>query len=390
MANQPLTAHDQVILECDHLQTLLDILRQRGFRVLGPTKRDSAIVYAELTSAQELPAGWTDRQDGGSYSLESREDGALFGFSSGPQCWKKFLMPPVMRLWQAHRNNGTFKITPDSRDEPQYAFLGVRPCDLAAIGIQDSVFMTGDFADPGYRARREKAFVIVANCTRAGGTCFCASMQTGPRATAGFDLALTEVLAPERHYFVVEVGTPAGREIIKELNCRPATEEEVKAADGAVKQAADQMGRHLDAAGLREMLYRNYEHPRWDNVATRCLTCANCTMVCPTCFCTTVEDTTDLKGESAERSRKWDSCFTVEFSYIHGGSIRSTPRARYRQWMIHKLAGFIDQFGASGCVGCGRCITWCPVGIDITAEAQAIRDTEAPTITNKGNSNGEP
>jgi ferredoxin len=389
MANQPLTAHDQVILECSHLQALLDNLKQRGYRILGPTRRDGAIVYAELSSLGELPAGWTDRQDGGSYSLEPREDGALFGYSNGPQCWKKFLMPPALRLWHAQRNNGTFKIIPDPPDTPQYAFLGVRPCDLAAMGIQDSVFMTGAFADPGYRARREKAFLIVANCTRAGGTCFCASMQTGPRAKAGFDLALTEVVSREQHYFVTEVGTPAGREVVRDLHCRPASEVESQAAESAVQQASDQMGRHLDTAGLKEMLYRNYEHARWDNVAVRCLTCANCTMVCPTCFCTTIEDTTDLKGEAAERWRKWDSCFTTEFSYIHGGSIRSTPRARYRQWMIHKLAGFIDQFGASGCVGCGRCITWCPVGIDITAEAQAIRESEASTITHKGNSHGE-
>jgi sulfhydrogenase subunit beta (sulfur reductase) len=136
------------------------------------------------------------------------------------------------------------------------------------------------------------------------------------------------------------------------------------------------MGRTMDTKGIKELLYRNYENPRWDDVAKRCLTCGNCTMVCPTCFCTTVEDITDLTGEHVERWRKLDSCFTMDFSYIHGGSVRSSPRARYRQWMTHKLATWIDQFGTSGCVGCGRCITWCPVGIDITEETGAIRDSE--------------
>jgi sulfhydrogenase subunit beta (sulfur reductase) len=138
------------------------------------------------------------------------------------------------------------------------------------------------------------------------------------------------------------------------------------------------MGRTLDTADIKALLYRNYEHPRWDNAAARCLTCGNCTMVCPTCFCTTVEDVTDLKGEHAERWQKWDSCFTMDFSYIHGGIIRSSPKARYRQWMTHKLATWIDQFGTSGCVGCGRCITWCPVAIDITEEVRAIRESERP------------
>jgi Fe-S-cluster-containing hydrogenase component 2 len=132
----------------------------------------------------------------------------------------------------------------------------------------------------------------------------------------------------------------------------------------------------MDTRGIKELLYRNYEHPRWDNVATRCLTCANCTMVCPTCFCTTVEDVTDLSGDHAERWRKWDSCFTMDFSYIHGGSVRATPKSRYRQWLTHKLATWFDQFGSSGCVGCGRCITWCPVAIDLTEEVRAIRDSE--------------
>ena len=84
-----------------------------------------------------------------------------------------------------------------------------------------------------------------------------------------------------------------------------------------------------------------------------------------------------LYGARAERWRKWDSCFTLDFSYIHGGSVRTSAAARYRQWLSHKLATWIDQFGSSGCVGCGRCITWCPVGIDITEEVAAIRASEA-------------
>jgi Fe-S-cluster-containing hydrogenase component 2 len=135
------------------------------------------------------------------------------------------------------------------------------------------------------------------------------------------------------------------------------------------------MGRELDTDGIKELLYANYDHPRWDQVADRCISCGNCTMVCPTCFCTTVEDTTDLEGEHVERRQLWDSCFTIDYSHIHGGAVRTSTRSRYRQWMTHKLATWWDQFDSSGCVGCGRCITWCPVGIDLTEEALAIRAT---------------
>jgi ferredoxin len=215
---------------------------------------------------------------------------------------------------------------------------------------------------------------MAVNCTHAGGTCFCASMNAGPKATAGFDLAFTEILENDRHYFVAEVGSELGAEILAEVQHREANSEEVAAAERAVAKTAKTMGRQLDTSGIKDLLYRNYEHPHWEEVAARCLTCTNCTMVCPTCFCTTVEDVTDLQGEVAERWRKWDSCFTLDFSYIHGGSVRNSAKARYRQWLIHKLATWQDQFGTSGCVGCGRCITWCPVGIDITAEVKAIRE----------------
>jgi ferredoxin len=201
-------------------------------------------------------------------------------------------------------------------------------------------------------------------------------MGTGPKADSGFDLALTELFEDGEHRFLVEVGSPRGQEVFDELPHRPAGAADEEAAQAVIEQTAASMGRTLDTDDIKGLLYANLEHPRWDEVSERCLTCGNCTMVCPTCFCSTVEDVTDLAGGEAERTRLWDSCFTLDHSYIHGGNVRETGRSRYRQWMTHKLASWIDQFGSSGCVGCGRCITWCPVAIDITEEAAAIRATD--------------
>ncbi len=259
----------------------------------------------------------------------------------------------------------------------RYAFIGVRSCELHAMGILDRVLLGGSHPDPGDRARRENVFVVAVQCAQAGSTCFCASMDTGPTAESGYDLALTEVLEGERHYFVLDAGSERGGELLGELPHALAGAGEQDAATAAHARAAAQMGRELDTSDIRELLHRNYENPRWDEVAERCLSCGNCTMVCPTCFCTTVEDTTDLAGEHVERHQRWDSCFTIDYSHIHGGAVRASTRSRYRQWMTHKLATWIDQFGSSGCVGCGRCITWCPVGIDITEEARAIRASDA-------------
>jgi sulfhydrogenase subunit beta (sulfur reductase) len=368
---------DAVVVERADLQQLLDALRAHGYQVLGPTVRDGAIVYDELATIADLPVGWTDEQDGGVYRLKRRPDAALFGYAVGAQSWKRFLHPPLLRLWQAPREGPNFQIIEEEEAIPKRAFFGVRACELHAIAIQDRVFLEGPYVDPHYQARRAEVFIVAVNCGHAGGTCFCVSMNTGPQATSGYDLALTEVLTDARHYFVIAIGSARGAEILQGVASTPAQEGEKAAARQVVADTAAHMGRTLDTGGLKDLLYRSYDHPRWDEVADRCLNCANCTMVCPTCFCTSVEDGTDLTGQTAERRRRWDSCFTTDFSYIHGGSIRPSSKARYRQWMTHKLATWVDQFGTAGCVGCGRCITWCPVGIDITEEARAIRDSEA-------------
>uniref|UniRef100_B8HJR4 4Fe-4S ferredoxin, iron-sulfur binding n=1 Tax=Cyanothece sp. (strain PCC 7425 / ATCC 29141) TaxID=395961 RepID=B8HJR4_CYAP4 len=380
MSELTVQVNPQVLIDREDFQQLFDVLQQQGYELVGPTIRESAIVYDTLSSVADLPIGWTDEQEGGAYRLKRRQDQALFGYAVGPQSWKQFLFPPHLQLWQAQRQGETIEVIPTEPAAPKRAFIGVRACELQAIAIQDKVFMGESAVDPHYQAQRQNAFIVAVNCGQTGGTCFCVSMQTGPKATSGFDLALTEVLSAEHHYFVVEVGSEAGAAVIRGVPSRSVTPEQLQIADQIVAETAGQMGRSMNTDGIKELLYNNLEHPRWNDVASRCLTCANCTLVCPTCFCSTVEDTTDLQGDHAERWRRWDSCFTMDFSYLHGGgSVRPSNRSRYRQWMTHKLATWIDQFGTSGCVGCGRCITWCPVAIDITEEVRAIRScpTEA-------------
>lgn len=358
------------VLDRSNFSQLFGALTRAGYTVLGPTVRDQAIVYAEIRDVADLPEGWGDAQEAGTYRLKRRDDRALFGFNNGPHSWKQFLFVPELRLWRARKDGKSFEVEKAAEDAPRYAILGARSCDLHAIATQDKVFLA---VDPVYRARREKLFVVAVNCATASGTCFCVSMKTGPRATIGFDVAITEI----GDRFVVEIATDRGREVMRDVPMRPATPEDTADMERTVERTASQMGRTMESSDLKDLLYRNYEHPRWSEVAQRCMTCANCTMVCPTCFCSNVEEVTELSGDHTERWRKWDSCFTISFSYMHGGSQRPSTRSRYRQWMTHKLATWHDQFGTSGCVGCGRCITWCPVGIDITEEVAAIRKSEA-------------
>jgi sulfhydrogenase subunit beta (sulfur reductase) len=363
---------ERAVLSPEQFGALLQAVRDAGYQLVGPTVRDGAIVCAEISGIADLPAGWTDTQAPGSYRLERRADGALFGYTAGPQSWKQYLFVPRLKLWHGQRDGTGFTIDASTAPAPRRALVGVRACELHAVAIQDRIFLRGAFVDPDYAARRHDLFVLAVNCGQAGGTCFCASMGTGPRVSGGFDLAATEILdAP--HRFLIETGSDQGAAVLARVGGAPVAAEDAAAAERIVEHTARSMGRRLDTAGIQQLLADNPQHPRWDDVAARCLSCANCTLVCPTCFCSTVTDVTDLSGEHADRWRRWDSCFTMDFSYIHGGSVRATTRARYRQWLTHKLATWIDQFGTSGCVGCGRCITWCPVGIDLTVEVDALR-----------------
>ena len=361
---------DSVVIDLDGLAALLEVLGRDGRVVLGPTVRDGAIVIDEVDGVADLPAGWGDEQAPGSYRLVRRDDDALFGHVVGPHSWKAELFPPRTLLVRSTRSEDGFTVeTPDTRRTA--AFVGVRPCDLRAIETQDLVFDHTVHPDPTYQARRADAVVVAVQCTDPAATCFCTSMGTGPRADSGFDLALTEIL-DDGHRFVVEIGSEAGRALLAEVPHTPASPTDVEVALRRSEQAAARIERRVDTDGLPARLAATLEHPQWDDVAERCLTCANCTMVCPTCFCSTVEDTTDLTGDHAERWRRWDSCFTLDHSYLHGGSVRSSTQSRYRQWLTHKFGTWHDQFGVSGCTGCGRCIAWCPVGIDVTAELAAL------------------
>jgi ferredoxin len=361
------------VIDSAGLGHLVVELRRRGRRVVGPTLRDNAIVLAEFDSAEELPYGWGVDVAPGTYRLRARADRAAFGHSAGPQSWKQFLHPPRQRLWSSDSDAATADgaAGPDSR----YAFLGVRGCDLAAIGVLDRVLAGGAHPDGAYAGRRDGVFIVGVNCTEPGGLCFCASMGTGPACGPGYDLALTECLDGEAVTYLVEVGSDEGADVLAAIPHRPAESAEIRAAADEIASAATRMGRTMPHGDLRQLLVDSRESEHWSEVAGRCLTCGNCTMVCPTCFCTSTSDVTDLTGEHAQRWMDWASCFELDFTFVHEGPVRRSGESRYRHWLTHKLSSWHDQFGSSGCVGCGRCIAWCPTGIDITEE-MAVFETE--------------
>jgi len=367
-------AGDDAVIDLDGLDRLIALLVARGYRTIGPVARDGAIVHGEVAGADDLPAGWHDIQAPGRYRLEQAGDPELFGWAVGPASWKSEFFQPTETVWRATMSDGVLSLrVPPGPDRP-VAIVGARPCELAALDVLDRVLAGGEVPDDRYRARRAGTLIVAVECGKPSSTCFCTSMDTGPDARAGYDLALTELLVGA-HRFYAMVGSEAGAELLEELHWTAATEDDRRARQDVVDGARAGMGRSLETEGLAALLGRNLEHPRWDEVAERCLSCGNCTLVCPTCFCADVKDVSEVDG-TIERRRSWASCFDVDHSYLHGGPIRPTTSSRYRQWLTHKVSTWWDQFDTSGCVGCGRCIAWCPVGIDITEEAAAIRATD--------------
>jgi sulfhydrogenase subunit beta (sulfur reductase) len=355
------------------LDDLIALLWHEKYRVLGPVARDGGVAFEEVKRVSDLPVGVRDSQEAGRYRLVDGVGGEIFGVVNGAGSLKPFFFAPEETLLEIQRDRRSFAVSETIPSAPRLAVIGVRACDLAALAVQDRIFLHDRFRDTHYATRRQDAFLIAINCTHSAPTCFCTSMGTGPEATSGFDLSMTEM----EESFVLRSGSAAGDEIVAKLGLTPAGEDAVAAESGRIEQCAATMRRHMVTSDLPRLLYENTENPRWDDVAARCLSCTNCTMVCPTCFCHTVLDVEELDGNMSRRVRKWDSCFSLEHAHIHGINFRPKIHDRYRQWLTHKLASWIDQFGTSGCVGCGRCITWCPVGIDLTEEIAAIRGSTA-------------
>jgi sulfhydrogenase subunit beta (sulfur reductase) len=365
----------ELFLPRSGLDQLFSALEADGRRIVGPTIADHAVVYDELTSPAGLPYGWAVDAAPGTYRLRPTDSPKAFDYGVALTSWKRFTHPSIVPLTRGRRDGARVEVESVRIEPPALAFVGVRACELAALNIQERAMRAGPAGDPDHAGRRDASLVVAVECARAMSTCFCTSMGTGPEVDGGADIIMAEL----DEGFVVRVGTDAGRQVVARLDLRPAASDEISRAANQVAAVRAAIGDPVPAEGLPERLRAAPDHPRWSEVAERCLACANCTLVCPTCFCTSVGVASDLDGVEATTERQWDSCFSLGFGRVAGdANFRPKVSDRYRQWLTHKFSTWWDQFGSTGCVGCGRCIAWCPVGIDVREELMAIAPATAP------------
>ena len=353
----------------DGLQALIDALVARGYKVIGPVVREGAVVLAPLEDAKRIPWGVLDVQAPGKYTLEAGNPQRAFGWVNGPSSLKPFLFKQQETLWQATVGaDGRVGFGSVVEAHPQ-AVIGVRPCDIAAMRVQDRVFLEGEHVDIRYKARRDSLFTVVVNCTRAADTCFCTSQGVSTRAEQGYDLAMTEVGGG----FVIEAGSETGAEVLQALSLDDALPAQLTAADAGIREAATTQKRSAPSAErCAQVLSVARDHPQWDRVAEQCEGCGNCTKLCPTCICHKQMYLPSLDGEGGEQVREWDSCHSETHGYVSGKNLRQARRERYRMRVTHKFTNMEHQFGLPGCVGCGRCISWCTKGIDVTENLAII------------------
>jgi ferredoxin len=357
----------QVMLPAD-LDRLLQQLAAEGYRLVGPHATGDGVQLGEIDGVADLPLGWRASVEPASVRWRQEAGAGFFGYFSLLDGWKQFVFPSSERLWSLGEDGPE----PVLHDGKPLAMIGMRACDIAGLQVLDRTFMGEDNVDAHYLARRKDAFLIAVECAEAASTCFCAGMQSGPDVKQGADIVLFEIFDAAGHRFLARADSRRGREMLAALALAAASHDDERHAADTLAAVARDAAWEAAADVPQQAEPAHYSEAHWQKVADRCLSCTNCTMVCPTCFCFDSTPVGGVASGAAGAERRWSSCFDCQHSYIHGGVVRDSISSRYRQWLMHKLVTWNEQFGSSGCVGCGRCISACPAAIDIRREAEQL------------------
>jgi len=252
--------------------------------------------------------------------------------------------------------------------------VGIRPCDARAYDLVRINFVTPEYEDPWWKKGRERLTLMGLGCNNPCSTCFCTSTGGGPFDTAGLDLLLTDL----GEGFLIQACNQKGEDLLKNAPGEKASDKKRKQAEEIRQQADEAITSKIPTEGLKDQpLLDLFNAPFWDEVQFSCINCGTCTFLCPTCWCFDIQD--EVQGTQGLRMRNWDSCMYPLFT-LHGSghNPRGEKVQRVRQRFMHKLKYYVDKYGNGvACVGCGRCVQFCPVNIDIRGVCQLMNDYKA-------------
>lgn len=283
---------------------------------------------------------------------------------------KKYFLPPRETLFSYRDGKGYIPCV-DGLEQPIVLF-GVHACDVYALNILDQVF-SGRFADPYYQTRRKNIAVIGIDCV-PDEHCFCRSMRAD-FVDRGFDLFFYDI----GDYYLTLVGSARGDDMVLATGplFQPVTRADVEEYKHRSSNKRQSFRLDVEIRDLPEIFEMEYQSGIWDELGEKCLSCGSCSMVCPTCYCFDVADDVELGSPAGRRTRSWDSCLFATHALVAGGeNFRKTRASRIKFRFYHKQRGFVAEYGRPSCVGCGRCITACPVKIDIIEVINRLRGVE--------------
>lgn len=343
MTGEETFQNSNFLIKKDVFLNFIDTLKYE-YKVIGPVKENSHYIFKEIYSSSDLQMDYptTMLSPGKMFIYKPREDILRFNIES------------------------SIAIEEIKHEIEKQIIVGIHPCDMHAILYLDRVFLNG-FIDPHYKMRRENSILIAINCSQVLENCFCSSVGTGPylKVHSGYDMVLTDL----GDDYLVEIKSSRAFNI----KGKEANPEIFKLKSEKEKTLLNSFRKHIDVKGIDELFIKNLDHPVWSITADeRCLSCSNCVMVCPTCFCYDIIDEMDMNLKEIIRFRQLDACQDIKFAKVHGGNYRQRRSSRLRQFVMHNL-NYTSQYGLIKTVGCGRCITWCPTKIDLTEITKEIQ-----------------
>ena len=341
--------------DLDDLKVVFKLLRDffDNVKFYGYKYHNGKVVFGEISGVDEIPLAVSDIQKPGFYRVLPG-----YRFRHSHCSPKDFLLPPEHRVLTVSQN---YEVVEDIESmDSDIVFFGIKSCDRKAIDILDRILYN---KHPVYTRRRDSVkIIVVEECLEPGETCFCSAVNAGPTISKGFDIAYARL---DQNTVLFKYGSSVGEKMLRSIGLRKAGKDTIKVYLDMVEKAVSITKSRIPDVKSIQGILREVASDRdlWEEVSSRCVGCGNCNYVCPTCFCTEIDDR--VGNGFSTRVGIWIGCLTYTYGLVAGGHFRRELFTRYRHFVLHKFLFYPKQVEDIGCVGCGRCITWCPLGIDL-------------------------